>query len=122
MDLQVLTEHFSVCKVKDLRFVDYTGDFVFVGKTDQEISLVCGTDRAPEACLERDDGWRCLRIKGELDFSLVGVLAGITEVLARQKIGIFAVSTYNTDYVLVREENLARAVEALGTAGYGIDP
>jgi hypothetical protein len=69
---------------------------------------------------ERDDGWRAFRIVGMLDFSLVGILAGISEVLAVNRIGLFAVSTYNTDYILTKEENFERALEVLGSEGYTI--
>jgi hypothetical protein len=67
----------------------------------------------------REDGWRAMRVVGTLDFSLTGILSGIATALADAKIGIFAVSTYDTDYILVKQENLDRAVEALKEAGYG---
>ena len=63
--------------------------------------------------MEREDGWRAFRICGVLDFSLIGILAGITQILADRKIGLFAISTYNTDYVLTKEENFESAVLAL---------
>ena len=74
----------------------------FIGSTDAELSLVCETDRVPRRTLAREDGWRALRIVGQLDFSLTGILSRIATILADEKIGIFAVSTYNTDYILFR--------------------
>ena len=74
----------------------------------------------PENVTERDDGWRAFRIQGVLDFSLIGILAGISKVLAERKIGIFVVSTYNTDYVMVKKENYKKALAALADAGYEI--
>ena len=71
--------------------------------------------------VERDDGWRGFRITGQLDFSLIGILAGISKVLAANEIGIFAISTYNTDYVLTKEENFRKALDALRGAGYEIE-
>ena len=66
------------------------------------------------------DGWRTFRIEGVLDFSLIGILSEISKVLAENKIGIFVVSTYNTDYILVKKENLQKAQQALKTTGYEV--
>ena len=71
--------------------------------------------------IERDDGWKAFRIQGVLDFSLIGILSRISAILAENKIGIFAVSTYNTDYILVKKEKYQRALEALETAGYRVN-
>ena len=120
MRIEVLPHELSVCKLPSLSDLDLQGDFYFVGRTDEEVSLVCRADAVPERVISRDDGWRAFRIQGELDFSLVGVLAGITGVLAESGIGIFAVSTFNTDYILVRSEKLEAALAALGGAGYEI--
>ncbi len=73
-------------------------ELFFISKTDEEISLVCKTKDAPSETIKRDDNWKGFRIKGELDFSQIGVLAKISSFLAEEKIGIFVVSTYNTDY------------------------
>ena len=118
MKIRVLKEFFSVCKVASYEGVDLDTPFVFTGATDREKSLVCPTDRVPVATLAREDGWRAFRIEGQLDFSLVGILARISSVLAAEKIGIFAVSTFDTDYILVKAENLERALVALARAGY----
>ena len=95
-------------------------DFYFIGKTDEELSLVCKTEDTPQNTIERDDGWRGFRIQGILDFSLVGILSKLSSILAENQIGIFAVSTYNTDYILVKEENFERALEILAFKGYKI--
>ena len=118
MKLRVLEESFSVCKVASYEGVDLGAPFVFTGSTDAEKSLVCPTERVPAATLAREDGWRAFRIEGQLDFSLVGILARISSVLAAEKIGIFAVSTFDTDYILVKAENIGRALAALDRAGY----
>ena len=70
--------------------------------------------------IERDDGWRAFRIQGTLDFSLIGILSKISTILAENKIGIFAVSTFNTDYILVKENNFDSALNALKEHGYEI--
>ena len=118
--IEPLDVNLSVCKVEDYSQVDICLPFCFTGSTDEEFSLVCPTDMVPENTTERDDGWRAFRIVGVLDFSLVGILAGISEILAENKIGLFAVSTYNTDYILTKAENFERALEVLKSAGYTI--
>lgn len=120
MKLKRIAERFSVCKVQQLWPENLAGEFVFVGKTDEEFSLVCPTSQVPEETVEREDGWRAFRIEGQLDFSLVGILAPIATCLAEAKIGIFAVSTYNTDYVLVKEADFERAMNMLMAAEYDV--
>ena len=120
MELQIIDKLLTVCKISDIESADLSSDIYFIGKTDEEISLVCITDSVPSETLEREDGWRAFRIKGTLDFSLVGILSKISKILADNDIGIFAVSTYNTDYILVKEENFERALALLADAGYSI--
>lgn len=118
--IKKIDRDFSVCKVKDFSMVDLENEYCFTGKTDEENSLVCCTNCVPDNTTERDDGWKAFRIQGILDFSLIGILAGISALLAENKIGIFVVSTYNTDYVLTKTENYPKAIEILGNAGYTI--
>lgn len=120
MNLEKLQQDFSICKIKDASVIHWEDTFCFVGKTDEELSLVCSTPYVPAETIEREDGWKAVRIQGVLDFSLVGILSKITAVLAEQGIGIFAVSTYNTDYILVKSEQYIRALEVLAEAGYGV--
>lgn len=120
MKIRVLKEEFSVCKLKDYSQVDNNMPFVFTGSTDKEKSLVCPTTLVPSDTLERSDGWRAFRVEGQLDFSLVGILAGISDILARNGIGIFAVSTFNTDYILTKEEYLGKAIQSLSSSGHEI--
>ena len=97
------------------------GQFCYIGITDEENSLVCPEEMVPENTVERDDGWRAFRVVGQLDFSMIGILARIAKILAANEIGIFAISTYNTDYVLTKEENFRKALDALRGAGYVIE-
>ncbi len=120
MELKKIPYRLTVCKVKDISDIDMDAEIYFIGKTDEELSLVCITENTPSDTIERDDGWRGFRIQGTLDFSLVGILAKISGILADHKISIFAVSTYNTDYVLVKEENFDRALSILEVEGYSI--
>jgi len=121
MTLLSLPCRLSVCKVEDVSYLDCNKDFYFIGRTDEEISIVCPTEDVPAHTSERDDGWRGFRIQGTLDFSMIGVLSGISRVLAENEIGIFAISTYNTDYILVKEENFEHAMNALRGAGYTLE-
>ena len=120
MRLQKLSYDLTVCKVATLSDFDQAADFFFIGKTDEEISLVCLTKDVPELTLERSDGWRGFRIEGTLDFSLVGILSTLSAILAENNIGIFAVSTFNTDYILVKEKDYERAMAVLVSAGYEV--
>ena len=118
MELKRVECNFSVCKVKDYTEVDLTAEYCFIGKTDEELSLVCITECVPSNVTHREDGWKGFRIQGVLDFSLIGILAKISTILAENKIGIFVVSTYNTDYVLVKEADFEKAMTVLVQAGY----
>lgn len=120
MEIKKIDYNFSVCKVNDFSLVDLTDEFCFIGKTDEENSLVCITEKAPENCLERDDHWKGFRIQGVLDFSLIGILSKISALLAANNIGIFAVSTYNTDYIFTKAENYEKALDVLEEAGYQV--
>ena len=97
MELKRIEHDLTVCKVRDVSDIDMSSEFYFVGKTDEEISLVCKTEDTPADTVERDDGWKGFRIQGTLDFSLIGILSKLSGILADHKIEIFAVSTYNTD-------------------------
>ncbi|MBE6041052.1 MAG: ACT domain-containing protein [Clostridiales bacterium] len=120
MELKTFDYELTVCKVADTAMIDLSKDFYFIGKTDEELSLVCRTEDTPDCTTERDDGWKCFRIQGVLDFSLIGILSKISGILADNKIGIFAVSTYNTDYILVKSENFSKAIDVLSKEGYSI--
>lgn len=120
MEIKKLKFDFSVCKVKDYSLVNFEDEYIFTGKTEEENSLVCITEHVPENIISQDDGWNGFRIQGILDFSLIGILAKIAAILADHGISIFAVSTYNTDYILVKKEKYQKALEVLECAGYEI--
>lgn len=120
MKLKKLPYDLTVSKVQSVPDIDLSADFFFFGRTDEELSLVCRTEDVPANTFERDDGWRGFRIEGVLDFSLIGILSKLSTILAENRIGIFAVSTYNTDYILVKVENFDRAMNVLATAGYEV--
>ena len=120
MELKIINQDFSICKVEDLSQIDYSDKFCFISKTDEELSLVCNTNLVPENAIACDNGWKAFRIQGILDFSLIGILSKISKLLAENEIGIFAVSTYNTDYILTKEENFDKSIKILENNGYVI--
>ncbi len=120
MELKKLPYDLAVCKVASLLDIALDSEFFFLGKTDEELSLVCRTEDVPAVTVERDDGWKGFRIEGVLEFSMVGILSKLSGILAENEIGLFAVSTYNTDYILVKEANFAKALEVLAAEGYTI--
>lgn len=119
MMLEFLGQEFSICKLRSTEGLDVNRRFTFIGITDGEVSLVCPTRDVPSDTLERDDGWRMFRITGQLDLSMIGVLSKITGILAENDVGVFVVSTFNTDYVMVRKENVEKTMEYLSDAKYG---
>jgi len=120
MEIKIIDREFSVCKVEDFSQVNLADEFCFTGKTDEENSLVCVSESVPSNVTDRDEGWRAFRIQGVLDFSLIGILSKISTLLAENKIGIFAVSTFNTDYILTKTENFEKAINVLKDNGYTI--
>ncbi len=120
MKIRKIHQEFSVCQVEDYSLVNLDSKYCFLGKTDQEKSLVCVTSDVPSNVIKRDDGWKAFRIQGILNFSLIGVLSKITTILANNGISIFAISTYNTDYVLIKKENYQRALDLLKSSEYEI--
>ena len=120
MEIKKIDHNFSVCQVEDYSLVNLNSEYSFIGKTDEEKSLVCITDEVPANVIQQDDGWKAFRIQGVLNFSLIGILAKIAAALADNGISIFAVSTYNTDYVLIKSKNFSKAIELLSKTGYRV--
>lgn len=120
MEIKKIHQEFSVCQVEDFSLVNLGSEYSFIGKTDEEKSLVCITSDIPSNVIHRDDGWKAFRIQGVLDFSLIGILSEIATILADNGISIFAISTYNTDYVLIKKENYQKGLEVLKSSGYEI--
>ena len=118
--LERLPYDLTVCKISSAADAPLETDFFFLEKTDEELSLVCETRHVPLRVVAREDGWRGFRVSGTMEFSLVGILAGIADILAEQQISIFAVSTYDTDYILVKQENFEKALKTLAGHGYTV--
>lgn len=123
LTLSVLPGTFAICRFDaDASIPSWvtTRDFVSITRTRDELSIVCAQRDVPAAIrCERD--WRALKVDGTLDFALTGILASLAAPLADAGISIFAISTYDTDYLLVKEMNLPRAVQVLSAAGNKIN-
>lgn len=119
MVLKQLEMEFSVCKLDSLDGVDMAKEYTFAASTSDAISLVCQSRFAPVS-VKREDGWRALRVEGTMEFGLVGVIAGISSVLAAAEIPVFVISTFDTDYILVKRERFAQAAQSLRKAGYTV--
>lgn len=98
----------------------YSKNFCSITRTPREVTIVCETDYMPRGCEKREDGWACLEVEGILDFSLTGIISKISGALAGAELSIFATSTFDTDYVLVKTKTLTKAREALRQAGIRI--
>ena len=120
--IRLLQGTYAVCQIKDteniLNCFDEK-DFFSITKTEDEISVVMLQDKiSSDVKVEKD--WRILKVEGTLDFSLIGILAKISEILAKNSISIFVISTFNTDYILVKEEKIEKAMTVLSEEGYEI--
>ncbi len=120
LTLYLLEDLYAVCRLEagsPLLTGSLSGELYSVTATSEEVSVVCPEGESPpEAKCER--GWRCLKVSGPLDFSQTGVLASLAEPLAKAEIPIFVLSTYDTDYVLVKISHLDKAQAVLREAGH----
>lgn len=122
LTMRLLKEKYGVCRLDKTDLIpewSKDSDFFSITKTSDELSIVCFQDSIPnDVKCERD--WRILKIEGPLDFSLIGILASISAILAQKGISIFAISTYDTDYILVKDKDINNAVEALVNERYEV--
>jgi len=120
LTLSILDGAFAICRLDANSQVPewaMAGDFFSVTCAADEMSIVCSQDVVPDGVRgERD--WRCFRVEGPLDFSLTGILNSLTAPLAAAGVSIFAISTFDTDYLLVNDKDFDRAVEHLVAAGH----
>ncbi len=118
MELTVIKGDYSICTLPDNPKVSLPEGLVFYARTEEETSLVCRSELVPNEAIGLEGGWALFRVVGNLDFSMTGVIAKILSVLSKNQISIFVVSTYLTDYFLVKHENAEKAIEALKDSGY----
>lgn len=120
IEIKRIDYDFTVCKVTDYSLVNWNTEYCFIGKTEDENSLVCFTRDVPQNVIKRGDGWKVFCIQEILDFSLIGILSRISGILAKESISVFAVSTFNTDYIFVKNRNYEKAMEILKQNGYSV--
>ena len=121
--LSVLSETFTIHKLSpDVSIPEeiLKSNYYSVSKTENELSLVC-SEVIEVQSLQSSKGWKCIKVKGPLDFNLTGILAGISDILTQRNISIFAISTFDTDYILVRTHDLSSATTKLRQAGYKLE-
>ncbi|MDD3839112.1 MAG: ACT domain-containing protein [Clostridia bacterium] len=120
--MRLFNKRFGICRLNNDELIPdwiQNCDFYSITKTWDELSIVCLQDNIPrDVRCERD--WRVLKIEGPLEFSLIGVLSSISAILAQEKISIFVVSTYDTDYILVKDHEVENAIDALTAEKYEI--
>ena len=121
MTLELLPTPLAICRLSaDAELPAWiAGDFQGITRTPDELSIVCDAEEVPEE-VQAERGWRCLRVAGTLEFHLTGILASLASPLARAGISIFALSTFDTDYLLVKEDALEPATRALKAEGHKI--
>jgi len=122
--ISILPDTFAICQLdKDAPIPDWAkgGCFLSITRTPGELSIVCPQILVPKG-IRGEEGWRCLKVEGPLDFSATGVLASLLVPLAREGISVFVISTYDTDYLLVKEENLGKAIMLLWQEGHEFTP
>ena len=120
MKIQRIHQDFSICQVEDYSLVNLESKYCFIENTDEEKSLVCLTNEVPSNVIRLDEWRRGFCIQGILEFSLIGILSKIVSILADHHISIYAVSTYNTDYIFLKKENYQKGLEVLEAAGYQV--
>lgn len=121
-ELLLLREELAVCRLEGSSPIPEWAvghPFFSITRTADEVSIVCPVEAVPPH-VQAERGWRCFKVRGPLDFAQVGVLLSLAEPLARGRVSIFALSTYDTDYLLVRTKDLDRAVEALRASGHTV--
>jgi uncharacterized protein len=120
ISLSKLDETLAVCRLpagSPIPSWALNGSFCSVTRTPDEVSLVCPQENVP-VDIQAERNWRGMKVDGALDFSLTGILAGLAGVLAEAQISLFAISTYDTDYILVKSNKFSAAIQALQAAGY----
>ncbi len=122
LTLTVLDDTFAVCRLDPNESTPawaINTTFTSITRTTDELSIVCRQGDVPSG-ITCEKGWRCLKIQGPLDFALTGILASLASILAQGHVSIFAISSFDTDYILVKENDLARAIQSLSAAGHTV--
>jgi hypothetical protein len=122
LTMKLLKEKYGVCRLNETELIpEWTknSDFFSITKTADELSIVCFEDSIPND-IKCEKDWRILKVEGPLDFSLIGILSSISTILAQTGISIFAISTYDTDYILVKNKDIDNAIDSLIKESYEV--
>ena len=121
MKLSILSERFAICRLPPQQslpsWFSYAGTLVSVTCTSDERSIVCPEEFVPQD-VQSERGWKVIKVLGPLDFSLTGILASLAIPLANKQIPLFALSTFDTDYLLVKEIFIQQAQDVLAQSGH----
>lgn len=122
LTMKLLKEKYGVCRLyKDetIPLWAQNSNFFSITKTNDELSIVCAENDIPSD-IKCEKDWRILKVEGPLDFSLIGILSSISTILAQKGISIFAISTYDTDYILVKNKDIDNAVKSIVEERYEV--
>lgn len=122
LTMKLLKEKYGVCRFDNSVSIPswaFEGEFYSISKTEDELSIVCLQENIAEGIKSEKD-WRVFKVEGPLDFFLVGILSKISGLMAEEGISIFAISTYDTDYILIKEKDISKAIEKFVKQGYCI--
>lgn len=123
LKMRLMKETYAVCRLSPMEAIPewaaHNG-FLSITRTEEELSVVCCEDAVPDG-IQCDKDWKIFKVEGPLDFSLIGILASISTILAQKGISIFAISTFDTDYILVKNMNVNTAIHALIEHGYEVE-
>ena len=120
LTLSLLPQKYAVCQLHPNGHIPtwaLIGDFVSLTRTDHELSVVCMQENVPDE-IQAERNWRCICVQGAFDFSVVGVHTSLAVPLAEANISVLAIATYETDYVLIKDNDLQKAVDVLKKAGH----
>ena len=122
LNMRLLQEKYGVCRLEineEIPKWAINSQFYSITKTQDELSIVCPQNNIPSN-IKYEDNWRILKVEGPLDFSLIGILSSISTILANNKISIFAISTYDTDYILVKDKDVENAIKVRSNENYHV--
>ena len=120
--LKILPNRLAVCRLKaDAPLPDWIdeSDFSSITRTEKELTIVCDEVLVASGTTS-ETGWRCIEVEGPLDFSEIGIVFSLTQPLAEIGVAVFLISTFDTDYLMVKEKDLAKTIDTLTAAGHQV--
>jgi hypothetical protein len=122
LTLKILPNRLAVCRLNaDAPLPDWIdeSDFSSITRTEAELTIVCDEELVASGTT-RETGWRCIKVEGQFDFSEIGIVLSLTQPLAESGVSVFLISTFDTDYLMVKEKDLAKAIDVLTAAGHRV--